>query len=382
MGTPAILGLVFGLLLLCCGVPLGIGYYAFTKVRDKVVEVAGEMEKWNPAVTKANYENLKVGTTTRAQAEQTLSKGRAPTDADLEKAFGNDKAAIATWQGVRSKGRALMWRNSDDYLFVMLHPSAEADARIQMKDWKPKTPPGASEGLSDDAWFIQKYPAVPKDDVSGPAVNVTGEDISTAYKAGPKAADAKYKDKVVLIEGTLEAFDLFGDVTYVRLRGDGNAGQGGIVPRVTVAASELNKFLTASRGQIVKVRGRCIGLSGPFVDIVGGKHEGNGPDTSVNATVATYLADYSRDEAAADAKYKDKALTLTNARVESKTADALYLVASTKSKTNLRLKVAIPADLRKLSENLKVGDAVKTVKGEGAGKFENEVYLNGAWVVP
>lgn len=383
MSGPALIGIIFGVLLLCCGAPVGIGYYVVTKVRDKVQEVAGELEKWNPAATKANYEGLKVGTTTRAQAEQTLGKGRAPNADDLANIFGSDKSSAATWQGAVGKGRALMWRNADDYILVMFHPSAEADARVQMKQWKPKAPPGTSEGSTDDAAFVQKYPAVPKDDVSGPAVNVTGEDISAAYKTDRAAADAKYKDKVVLIEGTLEAFDLFGDVTYVRLRGVGNAGTGGVVPRITIAASELNKFLAASRGQVVKVRGRCVGLSGPFVDILGGKHEGNGPDVSVTATVATYFADYTRDEAGADAKYKDKALTLTNARVESKTADALYLVASTKTaKTNLRIKVSTAGDLRKLFENLKVGDMVKAVKGEGAGKFENEVYLNGAWIVP
>ena len=76
-------------------------------------------------------------------------------------------------------------------------------------------------------------------------------------------------------------------------------------------------------------------------------------------------------------------VTLTGAVVESKTAAAIYLVSSSKTaKTALKIKVAIAGDFRKQFENLKPGDRVAKIKGEGSGKFDNEVYLNRAWIVP
>lgn len=229
--------------------------------------------------------------------------------------------------------------------------------------------------------------AAPKkvEDLSGPAVASTAAEIATAYKDNKAAADTKYKDKVVTVEGALDAIDLMPDGTmYARLVGIGSVGMAGNVqPRCVVQAGETNKVFNCSRGQTIKFRGRCAGLSGPFVDVMSAKVESTGPDPSVTVSVATYLADYARDEKAADEKYKDKQITLTGASVESKTGAAIYLVSSSKTaKTALKIKVAIAGDFRKQFENLKPGDRVAKIKGEGSGKFDNEVYLNRAWIVP
>ncbi|MBN9120738.1 MAG: hypothetical protein J0I06_16575 [Planctomycetes bacterium] len=339
-------------------------------------------EKPNATVTRANFNELKVGATTRAQAEQLFGKGREATGEDVAKMLGADAAAIDKWTPMAAKGRAVIWQSGTDYVLAAFHPSAEADARLQMKEWRSKGSVNASAGDASDIAFLSKYPPAGKgDELSGPAVAATGAELAQAYKEDRAAADTKYKDKVVTVEGSLEDIDLLPDGTMqVRIVGVGDAGAGGIVPRVGVQPGEMGKVLNLSRLQTVKFKGRCVGLNRSFVDVTNARVEGRpGPDPSFEVGVTALLSMYSEDERKADERFKGRHLTVSGAEVESKTADAVYLV-SRKSKA-LRVKMVLAPEFRKLFDGIPVGRAVK-VKGECGGKSGNEVLLNRGWLCP
>lgn len=325
------------------------------------------------------FEGLKVGTATRAQVEQELGKGRAATVDDLVKVFGTEAAPIDKWTPLVAKNRVLVWQGGPDAVLAAFHPDAEPGARLQMKEWRAR---GVSSfaGEAGDLAFLTKYPPPDKaDDLTGPAVPATGAEIANAYATDPGAADARYKDKVVVVEGTLEDIELELDGT-MHVRIVGAAEPGGVAPRVTVQPGEMSKVLNCSRLQTVKFKGRCAGLSGTVVAIKSGKLEGKpGPDPALFVGGTELVEAYTQDEQKADARYKDRFVIVSGAEVASKTADAVYL-ASRKSK-GLKIRMALSPEFLKQFDGVPVGRAVK-VRGVCTGKSGDEILLDRGWLVP
>ncbi len=221
---------------------------------------------------------------------------------------------------------------------------------------------------------------------TGPPVEAKAEELAKAYKADRAAADAKYKDKTVVVEGKLgDLMFMPGGDVYAHLDGaPPEPGRGlGTIVRCAVAKTDVTKALNVSRGQPVKLKGKCAGYSAPFIDLTDATVEWTGPDPAVRVTASALLAEHARDSVATDQKYNEKPLTLTDAVVESKDGEVAVLVVGTSKKgTGSKIKVTLPFDARKQIANLKPGDRIKTVKGEYAGSSGNTLYVNRAWIVP
>src|SRR5262249_52305154 len=154
------------------------------------------------------------------------------------------------WTPAASRGRAVIWRSGDDVVFAAFHPNAEPDARLQMKEWKPKSGTATGEGEGSDYSFLAKYPPARTDDLSGAAVEVTAEEIARGYGENRAAADTKYKGKVVVVEGPLEDIELKADATMLARLSGGPPGTGPSV-RVAVWPGDVNKVFACSRVQTI-----------------------------------------------------------------------------------------------------------------------------------
>ena len=90
-----------------------------------------------------------------------------------------------------------------------------------------------------------------------PAIEVTAVDLARTYAAGEKAADAKYKAKWLRVEGKVAEVNQNDFVTVLLEGVDDNDKR----VRVKVSFSPEYKEVGLKRGDIVKMKGECVGLS-------------------------------------------------------------------------------------------------------------------------
>ena len=383
--TGIILVVIAGVLLLCCGGVGFAGWWVYNRIEeDKRARESGaaSTDKVTGAGTRAMYDRLQVGKTTRAEADAMLGgRGKIATDADLMKAFAVGPAPRApdAWYAKTGAKRVFVWLNGGDYLIAAFHPTADGTARLQAKELRPKSGAGLKDGELDDAKFEQQYPPGGE---SG--IPVTAEDLGEAYLTGVAAADEKYKNKVVLVDGKVADFGygVDGELQVLLQSVPGLGREPSVYVRCAVAPDDVNRVLTVSRGQTIKLRGMCAGFGGARVDVTNATFNSAGIDPHPSVTAARLIVEYGRDAEAADEKYKGKPITITEAVVESKEGEAsLILNASFKKGPATRIKVTMPLDARKQLAGLKPGDKVK-VKGEYAGSSEKVILVNRAWIVP
>jgi predicted Zn finger-like uncharacterized protein len=385
-GGLTIVLVVCGTLLLVCG---GIGggvYWFFVKAKETVVKGLDQMkESLEKTAFQFNYDQLAVGTKTRKEAETLLGAGRVATTDDLDKLFPDriDAERKAAWAAKLSQRRAVVWQNGDDSILVAFYPTADGDARLQMKEWRPKLGAAARDGVLDDVAFVRKYPLPGKGpDATGAGGEVRADDLVKAYTDDPIAADASYKDKAVVVEGKLDAIELSADgAMFARLGGADPLAAGGTQVRCAVPTGDQNAVFGCSRGQTIKFRGQCTGLGGTVVGVANAKFVTAGRDPSVSVLAADLIAAYVGSPADADEKYKEKPVTITGALVESVKGDAVFLIG-TKGQTTWRIKVTYAAGLRKQFANIRAGGRIAKLKGECGGGADNTVSLNGAWIAP
>ncbi|HEY1188126.1 MAG TPA: MJ0042-type zinc finger domain-containing protein [Gemmata sp.] len=382
-----IVALVCGTLLTCCGgTGFGIYYYVIKPVKkgveDTVQQVREDLKTRNPSINGANYGQLEVGETTRAEADAKLRNGRTATDEDLKKVFASEPARVAEWSSKVSASRAIVWQNGDEYIIAAFHPGADGTGRLQAKAWRPKFGGALSDGELDDAKFLQQYPAGGR---SG--LPITATELSQEYNNDAKAAAAKYEGKVLLVEGKLVNIDYNrNNELAVALKGVPKTGGGEMVVRVAVSKGEENKLLSSvTRGQTVKLRGKVgIYIGFGFVELTDGAFDSAGASLVPTVSAAALFNEYARDAEATDTKYKDKDITITSAYVERRVNDTTLMISPGPSKKagTARIKVVVPIDdnFKKQIANLKIGDRV-TIKGEYISSYENTINIHGAWIV-
>jgi hypothetical protein len=389
MGVGTVLAIVGGILLLCCGGVGAVGYYLFQKGQEFVEKAREQLETHNPRVTRQNFETLKVGESTRADAERLLGNGRVATSDDLNKVFSrpgpDSRNDINSWSPKVVQNRVLIWQNGEDYLLALFHPNADPDSRLQAKQYVPKGGSTLSSGQFDDAAFLQAHPPGPKGGVPpGPPTEVKAEDLAKEFNDNLDVAHAKYMDKLLIVEGKLRDIDAGPGDDEITARLEGTPGAGTQI-RCVIPARVAREVWNTSRGQTIKFQGRYRSASPSFIDLADGQFQTRGPDPGVTVSAPQLLLEYARGDRAADMKYKDKAITVTSARVERVSGVTLYLVPPVKSKKGGpdRIKVTIPSTLKSQIANLKPGDQVR-VKGECAGmsKEDGVVSINRAWIAP
>ncbi|AMV29260.1 tRNA-anti-like protein [Gemmata sp. SH-PL17] len=379
-GPIIIVAILCGTLLTCCG---GVGYggwWLYSKAKKAKDDIVEAVDKMNLRVNSFSYADLEVGTVTRTETDAKLGSGRVATDADLPKVFATDPQRADAWADKVRQKRAVVWQNGDDYIIAAFHPTADGNARLQAKEWRPKSGAALREGEVNDFRFMQQYPPG-----GGPGVSVTAAELAGAYKDNATTANEKYKNKNVLVEGKLDdlSFGFDGEVQALLEGVPPAPGKAlGTLVRVVVSKSDVNKVLNVSRGQTLALKGKCSGLTGDlFVDVLNATVESTGVDPAPTVSAALLLAEYGRNNEATDEKYKDKPITITNAVVESKDGEQSVYVVGNLKKSTVRIKVTLPFDTRKQTAALKVGDRLK-IKGEYSSSSDNVIYINRAWIVP
>ncbi|MBP3960232.1 hypothetical protein J8F10_33820 [Gemmata sp. G18] len=375
-GPIIIVAILCGTLLTCCGGAGYGGWWLYSKAKKAKDDFVEAVDKINFRVGALTYGELEVGTATRTETDAKLGTGRIATDADLPKVFAADPGRTDVWSDKVRQKRAILWQNGDDYLIAAFHPTADGNARLQAKEWHPKSGAALREGELNDVKFAQQYPPG--------GTSVTAEDLAQAYKDNVTTADEKYKNKTVLVEGKLNDFT-YGFEGELQVILDGvpaSPGRLATTVRVFVAKSDTNKVLGISRGQTAKFKGKCNGTFGGLeINIANATFDSAGADLSSTVTASTLIAEYGRGNEATDEKYKDKPITITSALIESKDGDqSLYVVGNLK-KSTVRIKVTLPSDAKKQIATLKAGDRVK-IKGEYSSSSDNVIYINRAWIAP
>jgi predicted Zn finger-like uncharacterized protein len=251
-------------LIICCTVLLvcgGVGYgiYRFVVgVKETVEKGAEDFQRAFSPVTLANYEQLAVGKTTRAEVEKKLGAGRMAGVEDIHQAFPNDLDKVERWMPMVASSRAVVWQKDDDRLLCAFHPNAEGAARLQMKEWRPKNGANLSAGESSDVAFLRKFPPpdpnAPKPsppqqgDKTGPVISVSAADLIDDYKDDRLAADKRYLSKKVLITAVVDSWE--NDFTAHVVA----AGKPTII-RVVFLDEQQAQIATYKKGDTIRFRG-------------------------------------------------------------------------------------------------------------------------------
>jgi hypothetical protein len=218
---------------------------------------------------------------------------------------------------------------------------------------------------------------------------LTSEQLAREFDSDKVAAEKKYKDKWIEVEGPMEVVTVLpsGDVN-IRLTGfrpDPKKVTGHSI-RGAPPAADTEKIRSLTRGQKVKLKGKfdseALGL---FVDLVPCEVVAIGPDPAIAVTAEQLTQDYAKDVKAADAKYKDKWLLIEAVVFELKEtksgANSVVLEgAGQKEGKPLRISAAYSADRKTDFAALKKGDKVK-IKGACGGELRGVIALSYAVLV-
>ncbi len=380
--------MVFGALFTCCGGgAFGIWYYVIKPVKEGVEKGIDDLKTINPSVNAVNFDRLKFGTTTRAQANTMLGgSGRPATVDDLMKVFPRNTQSqqLAAWTEKVAQGRVVIWQSRDDYtILVLFHPNA--DGRVQAKEWRAKSGDEAGSGEVEDAAFLRLYPAdggpikpAPKPGAAlKPGTVIQAEELAREFKADPVAAGGKYATQTFSVNGKLSDIDVVAGETSVIL--EGVPGEGGV--RISCAIRKVqNSFpFNFARGQRLTIEGRCVGGTAGSVSFNNCSITSSDKDPSVQVEATALVAAY-RTDATGDATYKGKTVQVKNAVIESFMADGVMIATVFGKKGGKKIRVEYDPNYRAVTMTppLRVGGSV-TIRGVCEGVTGEEIVITDAW---
>lgn len=89
-------------------------------------------------------------------------------------------------------------------------------------------------------------------EVTPAAVNVTASELVKAYKDNEIAANEKYKDKLLLVSGSIDSINAgMGDEPLIMLKSNSDYGMNN--PHAKLADSDVKKAGTLKKGQTIKL---------------------------------------------------------------------------------------------------------------------------------
>jgi hypothetical protein len=216
-----------------------------------------------------------------------------------------------------------------------------------------------------------------------PDTKVSAEELAREFETDWDAAAARYVGKTFTVEGKLKDNKVVGKDTHMIL--EDQPGEGG--PHIACAMKGYLKTspFNHSRGQQLRVEGRCVGAAAGAVSFTDCAITGIDPDPTPKMTTTDLIAAY-RTDAAGDAKYKGKFIRVENAEVEKMPQDGTLLmvpfarIPGSKPPAK-KLRVEYDPSYKPLFPQLKEG-GLATVYGRCEGGGAGEIVIKDAWFLP
>jgi hypothetical protein len=219
-------------------------------------------------------------------------------------------------------------------------------------------------------------------------LSLTSEELCQAFAADPEAANEKYKERWMRVEGPLYEIMLRpGNGVAVILHGARRTSGGlGRLVRCLPNATSRKKIYALTRGQSVKFKGRCLGEGdGTFTDLADAELLSTGPDPALTVSAGDLTRAFARDSEAAHEKYKGRQVLALGvvATPADRPTDRMVLLEGfdEKAEKPIRVTVRYGVDWQPEFAKLLRGDKVK-IKGECLGLSGRNVALESAWLVP
>jgi hypothetical protein len=339
----------------------------------------GDLPSPNSPVSVENYEKLALGMTLQ-DVRKILGEETPATADDVRAAYGlaprpADDAAVAEWQPKVAGGTAFAWRNGKYRVVLAFTESKHSYQRVQAA--VAALPRGDSTYFDTKGSVARVMPEV----LPRPEVTVTAAELAGAYAANPAAADAKYKEKRVLVDGVVT-----GVMPPSNGQGSGQVWLVGVTKpdkswvevHCRFEEEEIGKVRHASKGQRLKINGICSGCSsGVYVECWDCFLVEAGPDPTVAVKAFDLAREYDRDQRAADDKYKGKLLSVSGGVAEVLPGPVIVLNPPPGTLKPVQVAAAPPADhlnWKYMFRDVKPGDWV-TVQGTCAGLADGSVTL-------
>jgi hypothetical protein len=221
-----------------------------------------------------------------------------------------------------------------------------------------------------------------------PAFTLAAEELGKAYRTNKVAAEAKYKDKRLAVEGAVTDLDLDPQGIVV-LRLEGYQASKNDPPnqvRCLLSATQTDRALRLGRGQKVKVQGKCNDyIASLFINLAEAELvQEIGPDPAIRLSLTQLAREHAQGPMALD-KYKDKPVVVRGQVVELKKgqfADVILISQGKKGRgPALQVSAAFSPDWKKRFAGFKPGDRIQ-IKGEFSRIADGLVHINRCWPVP
>jgi hypothetical protein len=273
-------------------------------------------------------------------------------------------------------------------LVLATFPKPEVEKVAKLKDGQKVKVRGKCKGhlgnvILDDCTLLEAGDAKPD---MGPKADlkVNADALAREYADDKAKADARYKGKVVEVEGALKriVFHALGSPTVVAGEFEINPNQfKSIAVRAAFEPKSVEAVAGLTTGQKFTFVGKCNGAAGDTVDFLDCTFVKAGEDPAVKVSAAELTKAYAEDRQKADARFKDKQVAVEGVVVELK-KDKLGVMSvilegfDEKAAKPARVTAAYPADQKERFQAVKKGDRIK-IKGECAGDdFAGGVLIN------
>jgi hypothetical protein len=211
-----------------------------------------------------------------------------------------------------------------------------------------------------------------------PAVAVKADELAKAYADDAKAAEAKYKDKSLAVEGIVSNANQVVTPGKIVLNGYKKSPKDvvGMDVYCTVKPDQLDKAVLLSKGQKVKVTGRSPAANSLGVYLQDCDVTALGPSTTLEVTAEQLTGEYAKDKDAADKKYREKEV-IVSGKVADLTKERGFQFAKLAGVSPWVVSCTISADD---FGQLHKGDQVR-IKGDCSVAHDNQVGVNTAFVL-
>jgi len=213
----------------------------------------------------------------------------------------------------------------------------------------------------------------------GTPITVNAKQLAKDYATDAKAADAKYKDKMLETEGIVNVVVRDTGKVHVSLLGHKKKETDiiGLDVHCVMAPATWDKAVLLGKGQKVKVTGKAAGSNPLAVYLMDCTLTELSENPTLKVTAEELSEAFAKDRDTAEKKYKDKEVI-----VEGKVADLVkkdnFGYAKLAGKDTVRVSCTI-VDAKEFAA-LKKGDQVR-IKGDCTLFFDNEVDISSAWVL-